>query len=437
MKISRKSIITASLAVTLAAAVLLGGGTYAYLEGQTEDTVINFQPHKVMVELNETTGGSYHIIPGTTQAKDPTVTVDNTVDAYVYVEVTDATDGLVDYEMADGWIKLAGYDNIYYREVAKHADVRVFPILKDNIVSYDAALENSDMLEEDGTTLKDGITLAFKALAIQKTPFDDPKDAYEEMVPANSTLAVNLTYSQENNPQSPKFFAESIQTEDSTLFQVGNLKPHYPDSGFYRGCTYTFTIKGSSDKDMALTFDFAEKCGAGESYKGSSFEYGFGGFGDTFLLAGTYPDFAAGQYTEADGTFELVGDYYPVVLTVTSAEGNTIDFHFTGSLTALVKALSANPCILKADTEYEEEFTITMNWPLQTMPTDICHVLKDGVMDPADTSLTIGCMDRADTVIGSVGVAEALDTYYEAGKIGVELWADFEILIQKAPYTKP
>lgn len=66
------------------------------------------------------------------------------------------------------------------------------------------------------------------------------------------------------------------------------------------------------------------------------------------------------------------------------------------------------------------------------MPTNDCHVLKDGVMDPADTSLAIACMDRADTLIGT---PEAYDEY--PGKVGGDLWADFEVMIKKAPYTKP
>lgn len=432
MKFSRKNVLTASLAVILSAAMLIGGGTYAYLQGETHEVKNNFKTNQVLVDLDETTGNDYNIIPGTTQEKDPKVTVTNTVDAYVYVEVTDATDGLVDYEIADGWIKLDGYDNVYYREVAADADTKEFPVLKDNSVSYDATLENSDMVDIEGN-LKQGVSLTFNALAIQKAPFDNEKDAYEEMLPADSTLAVNLTYSQETDPDDPKFIALATQTEDSTIFQTGVLKSYYPGSSFYRGCAYTFTIKGASDKEMALTFDFTEKCGANGSYKGNSFEYGFGGFGDTFLLEGTYTDYC--QTTgngEPDGTFDLVGNYYPVVLTVSHTKGDKLDFAFTGSLTALAKELSSNSCILSANTAYDEEFTITLNWPLQTMPTNDCHVLKDGVMDPADTSLAIACMDRADTLIGT---PEAYDEY--PGKVGGDLWADFEVMIKKAPYTKP
>lgn len=414
MKLSRKSVFAISLAVVVAMMIAVGGGTIAYLKGSTEDEVNAFQTNKVMVELTETTGNDYNIIPGTSQAKDPKVTVDNTVDSYVYVEVTDQTEGLVTYTIAEGWTKLEGYDNVYYREVAKDAEVKEYPVLKDNIVSYGADIENSDMLDESGN-LKEGIVLTFHACAIQKEPFDNPKDAYEEMLPADSTLAVSLTYSQNNNPEDPKFIAETFVTEDSTLFQTGALKSFYPGDSFYRGCQYTFTLKGSSNKDMMLSFDFGEKCGEQGSYKDNYFEYGFGGFGDTFALAGEYPDFTTSG--DPDDTFTLVGDYYPIVLTVTHTKGTEINFEFTGSLTALVEKLSSEPLLLKADTEYDEEFTITLNWPFFSVPTEDCYALKDGIKD-SDS------MDRVDTLIGSINQVTLPE------KLGGELWADFEVTIK-------
>ncbi len=184
----KKNVITTGLAVTLAAAMVIGGGTVAYLQGQTKDVVNEFKTNKVMVSLTESgadpnTGvnNTYEIIPGTEAAKDPKVTVDNTVAAYVYVRVTDDTQELVGYEIADDWNLLEGFTDVYYREVpakasASDADAE-FAVLKDNKVYYDAALENSDMLSADGN-LKDGIKLSFKAFAIQKTPFEDPMLAY-------------------------------------------------------------------------------------------------------------------------------------------------------------------------------------------------------------------------------------------------------------------
>ena len=111
MKSSKKKVITTGLAITLAATLLIGGGTFAYLQGTTNDVVNNFHTNKVLVDLEETTGNDYEIIPGTTQEKDPKVTVNATVPSYVYVEVKLANEvaDLVDYEIVDGWLPLEKY----------------------------------------------------------------------------------------------------------------------------------------------------------------------------------------------------------------------------------------------------------------------------------------------------------------------------------------
>ena len=93
---NKKKMLTTGLAVALAVLLLIGGGTFAYLQSNSNDVKNSFKANKVMVDLKETTGQDYDMIPGTSQEKDPTVTVDATVDAYVYVEVTDATEGLVE-----------------------------------------------------------------------------------------------------------------------------------------------------------------------------------------------------------------------------------------------------------------------------------------------------------------------------------------------------
>ncbi len=176
----KKKILTTALAIAVAALLLIGGGTFAYLQDQTDDTVNTFNTNQVIVDLTETGDQQYNIIPGTSEKKDPTVTVNNTVDAYVYVKVTDTTEGLVTYEIADGWSLLDGYTDIYYREVNADAETKMFSVLKGDQVTYDAALENSDMLDGDGK-LKEGIELTFKAFAIQKAGFDSAKAAWLEI----------------------------------------------------------------------------------------------------------------------------------------------------------------------------------------------------------------------------------------------------------------
>lgn len=177
MKVSKKNIAITGVAVSLAAVMLIGGGTFAYLKGETDPITNSFRTNQVQVSLEETTGNEYNIIPGTTQRKDPKVTVNNTVDAYVFVEITDETDNLVDYAIADGWIPLDGVPNVYYRLVSAAQDVKEFSVLANDEVRYSKALENHDMTDGSGY-LKRDINLTFNAVAIQAEPFADAKEAY-------------------------------------------------------------------------------------------------------------------------------------------------------------------------------------------------------------------------------------------------------------------
>ena len=187
-----KKILLIALSVLLVVATAVGG-TFAYLRSETDDVVNTFKANGVTVTLTETTGNSYNIVPGTVQAKDPAVTVENTLDVYTYVEVTDATDGLVDYTLAAGWLPLGdAYPNVYYREVKVDDAVKTFPVLNNNQVSYPASLTNEDMLEDNNSTLRTDIKLTFQAIAIQKDPFGDPIKAYLQEAPASVTNSEEL-----------------------------------------------------------------------------------------------------------------------------------------------------------------------------------------------------------------------------------------------------
>jgi uncharacterized protein YxeA len=174
---TKKKLTATVLAVVLAVTAIIGGGTYAYLKDDTEEVVNEFKTNKISVELDETTGDKYNIVPGTSQSKDPTVTIDNSVDAYLFVEVKDNTDGLVEYEIADGWTKVNNIDKVvYFRRVAADADVKEFSVLKDNTVTYSADLENSDMVDENGNLIDD-VALTINAFAVEND-FDYSYSAY-------------------------------------------------------------------------------------------------------------------------------------------------------------------------------------------------------------------------------------------------------------------
>ncbi len=210
MKMDKKKLATIAGAVALAAVMAAGSFTFAYLQDKTDPVTNNFNPNKVTVDLQETTGNTYEIIPGTSQTKDPKVSVDATVPSYVYVTVEDRAPGMLTYEIADGWTEInipgttastSSYTRtVYYREIDgfynredgkwyENYDASADPaytgeiqttdisVLKDDKVSYDASLENSDMLKSNGT-LKTNQRLIFTAQAVQKAGFDTPADGY-------------------------------------------------------------------------------------------------------------------------------------------------------------------------------------------------------------------------------------------------------------------
>ncbi|MCC8073334.1 MAG: hypothetical protein LIO62_04335 [Clostridiales bacterium] len=189
MENSKKNKLTSAIAVGLAAVMLIGGASYAYLEDSDGDVVNNFSTNKVEVDIDETTGEDYDIVPGTSQDKDPTVTIDNTVDSYLYVIIEDNTQDLVEWAIADGWTLLDGYDNVYYRLVGADDADKTFSVLDGDQVSYSADLTNADMEAADGD-----VTLTFKAYAIQAEPFNDPVKAYtQESVSTVSELLSALS----------------------------------------------------------------------------------------------------------------------------------------------------------------------------------------------------------------------------------------------------
>lgn len=183
-----KKMMTMAAAATLATAVVVGGGSFAYLKDvSTKDNPI--ATNQVTAEISETEE-SYSIIPGTFQTKDPTLKVTYTLDSFVFVKITDKTrktDGkrLVKYSVANGWTKLGEttvnedgyYETVYYRLV-KYTNVNgvkqtdEFKILKGNKISYDKSLVNADMLDSEGN-LRTDVALNFEGKIIQARPFTD------------------------------------------------------------------------------------------------------------------------------------------------------------------------------------------------------------------------------------------------------------------------
>ena len=165
--------------VMIASALLLVisvGITVAYLIASSNTVKNTFTIGFVDIELNETTR-EYKIIPGATVHKDPTVTVKKDSEncwLFVKIEKTGNFDAYCTYQIADGWLALAGHSGVYYREVPHALEDMPFEVLKDNCVKIG---ENISEGQLEGITEKP--KLKFTAYAAQGDSIDTAHIAWQ------------------------------------------------------------------------------------------------------------------------------------------------------------------------------------------------------------------------------------------------------------------
>ena len=180
---NRRSVSSKAFAAVLALVLVLGcalGGTVAWLVAKSDPVVNTFTYGDININLEETTGSSYKIIPGVDIAKDPKVTVEADSEAcwlFVKVEETGTfVDGKVTYSVADGWTALTGQPGVYYREVGAVTADTDFYVLKDNVVKVSDTLTKEDI---KGITTQP--TLTFTAYAVQKDGIADAATAWSKI----------------------------------------------------------------------------------------------------------------------------------------------------------------------------------------------------------------------------------------------------------------
>lgn len=189
----KKRLLSTAIAGTLAAAIIVGGGTFAYLTAQTNTVTNQFKATQLSVSLKEgeldatteaKTNDSYKIIPGTSQVKDPKISVTTDVPVYVFVKVTDTVNtdaAVVDYTIDSSWgVPIVTEDNykVYAQEVSATTTAGI-SVLKNDTVSYAKTLTNAQVEAADKGTL------VFQAYAIQKnnggTDFADALAAWNAL----------------------------------------------------------------------------------------------------------------------------------------------------------------------------------------------------------------------------------------------------------------
>lgn len=176
----KKKLITAM--ISLLCVVTLGvGSVIAYFSSHSGPVINTFTVGEVEIDLAETTGDSYQLIPGATVSKDPVVTVlAGSEDCYVYVrlERTSRADEFLTYELEEGWTILGGIDGVYYRHVP-HAAVN----MKYHVFANDQIMVNNTVTEEKLAQLgEEGCTMTVTAYAIQTQGIESPSDGWYNLL---------------------------------------------------------------------------------------------------------------------------------------------------------------------------------------------------------------------------------------------------------------
>lgn len=186
----RRGVSTRAFVALLALVLVIGcvaGGTIAWLISTPDPVVNTFTYGDINIELKETTGENYKIIPGVNIEKDPKVTVKaNSEACWLFVKVEEEgtfVANKVTYSVADGWTKGDGTKipaNVYYRSVDAVTANTDFYVLKDNKVYVSEDLTKDDIKDLTGPTL------TFTAYAVQKDGINDAATAWGK-VPQTTT----------------------------------------------------------------------------------------------------------------------------------------------------------------------------------------------------------------------------------------------------------
>ncbi len=163
-----KTLKTRTIVLILAVVLVFGaavGGTLALLIDTTETVTNTFTVGSVDIDLDETTGAEYKMIPGVDISKDPKVTVMAvSEECWVFVKIEEANnlDTFIDYTVATGWSELAGQEGVYWRKVSDTAENQTFSVLADDKVTVKDV--TADQLNGLGQNLP---KLSFTAYAVQ------------------------------------------------------------------------------------------------------------------------------------------------------------------------------------------------------------------------------------------------------------------------------
>lgn len=179
LKGKKRLIVSITTLITVLAIAV--GATYSLLTSYVGPLENTFTIGKVSIELTETTGSDYALIPGKAIAKNPTITVKGGSEdcwLYVTVEKTEYFDDYLSFELADGWAPVAGYNGVFSRRVTRANGDVSFNVIRDNTVTVSDELTEEKMSSIQTTPP----SVTFKAYAIQQLGFMNDVEGWQELI---------------------------------------------------------------------------------------------------------------------------------------------------------------------------------------------------------------------------------------------------------------
>ena len=166
------------LALTLLV-VCIVAGTLAWLTAKSDVVTNTFTTSDIKVELKETTGTEYKMIPGYTISKDPKATVlSGSEECYLFVKLEKSSnfDTYLEYAIVDGWTQLttdkngnAITDLVYYRKVLTANIGTAYSVLANDQVTVKGSVTKEQMnaLDAEGAA-KPTLTITAYASQLHK-----------------------------------------------------------------------------------------------------------------------------------------------------------------------------------------------------------------------------------------------------------------------------
>lgn len=173
-----KKILALALAAVLLVAVSVAG-TIAYLTATSAPVENTFKVSGLSVDIEETTGEEYQVIPGVPITKDPEVTYHTNVDSYVFIKVEEVSwnDGLEYTIDGDVWTQVPGETDVWYHVV--DIDEEAADYVLASYVDGTLNVITGDTITVQGTiNFTQEAQLIITPYICQKEPINDPAQAW-------------------------------------------------------------------------------------------------------------------------------------------------------------------------------------------------------------------------------------------------------------------